>query len=224
MFQSQQLLGGKMAKYWLLCVGLLTLLFLWSCGQTGESQTGDYSDSRVVYLTAKLSLSQAQAERVRGILNEESKEIAKLRNTDSDDRRGQRQAIRNRKAEAVTKVEAVLGDTQKDVYAKLCSMGISDDNFVELQAKLSLTVDQSDSVAKIFTAMNSEMRAMREGGGRSGDREGRMTGMRAMREKTDEAIGKVLDERQKKLYVKIQEERMEETRRRFEGRGGGMWE
>jgi hypothetical protein len=217
--------GGKMVKYWLFTAGLLGILLLWSCGQTDTSQKGTYTESRVAYLKAKLSLTDAQIERVRGILNEEGKEIAKLQNTDSGDRRGQRREIQNRKVETVTKIEAVLEDSQKDGYKKLCALGVNDDNFVELQAKLSLTVDQSDSVAKIFANMRREMQAMRESGGRSGNREGRMMGMRAMREETDEAIGKVLTEKQKILYEEIQEERMEEMRRRFESRGGGgMWD
>ena len=51
-----------------------------------------------------------------------------------------------------------------------------------------------------------------------------MMDMRAAREENDRAILKVLDENQKKLYEKLQEERMEEMRRRFEERSGGMWE
>jgi len=200
------------------------LCFIWYCGDTGNSQPSDYTDSRMQYLTAKLSLTESQAESIRGILTEESSAIQKLRQEYSDDRRGMMSSIRDRKAETVTQAGAVLGEVQKKEYEKLCALGINDDNFVELQAKLALTVDQSDSVVVIFANMRREMQSMREGGRNSDNREGRMMGMRAMREETDEALVKVLTEDQKKIYDRIQEERMEEMRRRFENRGGGMWD
>jgi hypothetical protein len=215
-----------MVRFWRLAGLVLILTFLWSCGQKEGTEEVDYVGSRLLYLTAKLQLDQPQADRIRAILSEDTKAAASMRTSDAGDPREIWRGLRERQAKTDTLIASVLSDEQKETYRQLQALGINDNNFIELQAKLNLTVAQSDTIAKIFSGMRRGMGSMRGPGSQTappGDREGRMTEMRAMREKSDEAIRTVLDENQKKLYDKIQEERMEQMRQRFE-RNRGMWE
>jgi hypothetical protein len=216
----------KMSRYWFLGSATLMVLVLWYCGQQEQSQVADYTGSRLAYLTERLQLTAPQAERIKAVLTEERNALQKLRYNNEEDRRALMRATRDRKSETDTLIVSHLDESQRETYSRLQKLGVNEDNIIELQAKLSLTPNQTDSVAKIFSDMRQEMQAMRGAGDRrpgGGNREGMMMGMRAMQEETDKAIAKVLNENQKQLYDKIQEERMEQMRRRFEG-SRNRWE
>ena len=214
-----------MRKSWHLLTLTCMLIAVWSCGNTGDSQTNNYIDSRMAYLSVKLNLDQTQASKIKAVLIKETDETAKMRSADTKDFRSARRGIRERQEKTTAQVQEILNDIQKETYAELIEAGVNDNNFIELQSKLNLTVAQSDSIVKIFGGMRRNIRARRMGeSGRSGNRENRMMDMRTAREETDSAIIKVLDDNQKRLYKKLQEERMEEMRRRFEGRRGSIWE
>jgi hypothetical protein len=213
-----------MGKYWFLGGATLIVMLLWFCGQKEQSGESDYTNSRLAYMTERLNLTPQQADGIKTILTEERNALQKLRDVNKDDMRAMMRASRDRKSQTESQIITVLDEGQQERYSQLQALGINEDNVIELQAKLSLTPNQTDSVAKILSDMRREMQGMRgEGSRRSGNREGMMMGMRAMQEETDNAIAKVLDEKQKKLYDAIQEERMEQMRQRFE-RNRSRWE
>ena len=139
-----------MVSYRRLAGLILIMVFLWSCGKKEGAEDVDYIGSRLRYLTAKLALEQTQIDRIRTILTEDNKELVQLRNTNVDNPREIWRGLRARQEKTDTLIASVLTGDQKTHYQQLLTLGINDNNFIELQAKLNLTVAQSDSIAKIL--------------------------------------------------------------------------
>jgi F0F1-type ATP synthase membrane subunit b/b' len=75
----------------------------------------------------------------------------------------------------------------------------------ELKTKLTLSADQTKKAEQIYTKAESKMKSLFEES--SGDREKMGKSMMAEMEKTDTEILKILNDKQKKEYKKLQEER-----------------
>jgi hypothetical protein len=84
-------------------------------------------------------------------------------------------------------------------------MPTSKERAEDLKTKLALSSDQTKKVEQIYTKADSKMKSLFENN--SGDREKMGKSMMAEMEKTDTEILKILNNKQKKEYNKLQEER-----------------
>ena len=87
-----------------------------------------------------------------------------------------------------------------------------EDQIKNLTEELGLSDEQAVKIKSILEEQRDEMRELFDSA--AGDREGMRAQMAELREKADTKINKILDDEQKELYKKFQEERQSRRRNR----------
>ena len=191
----------------------------------GGGRGGGFGASRVGLLAieevqAELKLSEDQKARVE--------EIARSLRPQGGggaggDRQARMEAFQKQLAEAETKLDEVLDETQQ---ARLTGLyiqraGVSAVTNAKVAEKLELTDEQKAEIAKIQEAQRQELRdqfaALNEGGG-----EDARARFREIREQTEEKLTAVLTDEQKQKLESLEGEKFEfPQRQRGEGRNRG---
>jgi len=178
-------------------------------------------DKRLGHLQQELTLTEAQTEQIRLILQNEESELNKVRELNKDDRRAVNQARKSQKKQTDQQIMNVLAGDQKKTFSAMKERRADDPRLRELKEKLQLSEEQVEQIAPIMSNTREEMETLRSESG--GDRREMRDKMRGIRDRQNKQIEEFLTEDQKKIFAEMKNERKKRGPRGGKGgRPGGQ--
>ncbi|MGH1365722.1 MAG: hypothetical protein ACRBF0_19330 [Calditrichia bacterium] len=173
-------------------------------------------NKRLNHLQQELTLTEAQTEQIRLILENEESELNRTHELNKDDMRAVNQARKSQKKQTNQQIMNVLTDDQKKTFSTMKERRADDPRLRELKEKLQLSEEQVEQITPVLSNTRKEMETLREESG--GDRREIRGKMRSIRDRQDKQIEAFLTEDQKEIFAKMKNERKERGPRG--GKGG----
>ncbi|MGD9900521.1 MAG: hypothetical protein AB7T22_15455 [Calditrichaceae bacterium] len=161
-------------------------------------------DARVGAMKQKLNLTDEQAVQIKDVILE----IHELTDADRAQYKGDKEALmnaaKNRNELKLSKINAVLNEDQKAVYAEMNAGKTMEEKVVYMGERLNLTCDQQDKIAVILKEAPSDEEALET---RKSNNPIKMLGLKSRTGKIHGEIESLLNDEQKAEFKKMQEEK-----------------
>jgi hypothetical protein len=186
---------------------------------------GPKAQDRIADLQARLGLSTEQTEKLRPIFQQEMEELRGVRqkfaaDTSSAGRQAMRAEMKSVREKYDGQIAAILTPAQIAEWDKIKKergdrLDQAQERLAELQGRLQLTPDQTESLRPILEQEIGEIRAVKAKYASDTSRQGKRRAVRAVRDIQDKyapQIAAILNEEQMAEWEKYKEERKEELR------------